>query len=209
MKLRDFIKNGAIWVPSLFAIGRARGQAFTFRDPAFVRKAAEASVGPCTTQQVNLTGNDANQSLGDSSANVYCATKWTASANYTACSVWLQLRNYTGSAPTNNIRAGIWSDSGDNPSALLGGWTSYYSADIANSPTWTDLGSLSSDVSIANGTVYWLVVQSSSVSTPGFRIWYYANTGNSTRGFLTDADGSGTWSLVNATAQGSFRLYSR
>lgn len=52
MNRRNFIKKGAIWVPSLFAIGRARGQAFTFRDPAFVRKTVAGS--SCATTDTSI-----------------------------------------------------------------------------------------------------------------------------------------------------------
>ena len=43
MNRRNFIKRGALWVPTTFAILKSRGQAFTLRDPAMVRK-AESSV---------------------------------------------------------------------------------------------------------------------------------------------------------------------
>lgn len=58
MNRRNFIKQGAIWVPSLFAIGRARGQAFTFRDPAFVRKAVVESVKTSASDDFNRANSD-------------------------------------------------------------------------------------------------------------------------------------------------------
>lgn len=40
---RQFIRGAALWVPPLFAIARARGQALSLADPASVRKAQAAA----------------------------------------------------------------------------------------------------------------------------------------------------------------------
>lgn len=56
MKRREFIKQGALWVPTLFAIGKARGQALSLRDPAFVRKASVGS--SCATTDTSIAHDE-------------------------------------------------------------------------------------------------------------------------------------------------------
>lgn len=61
MNRRSFLKSGALWVPPLFAIGRARGAVLTLADPAMVgrtRTTESAATCKLITAQSQETDND-------------------------------------------------------------------------------------------------------------------------------------------------------
>ena len=78
MKRRDFIRHGTLWVPTLFSIGRARGQAFTFRDPATVRT-SDAPTATCPADgspSVVQTSSAGFDKVGNITDQYYVGQYW-------------------------------------------------------------------------------------------------------------------------------------
>lgn len=153
MKRRDFIKQGALWVPSLFAIGKARGQAFTFRDPAFVRKSSPASAA-CTLWKSQTVNND----YWGGSVDRYQSQK---------------IKNDSGSAITI-CQVDFWFLNGASANDV------YVKARTGYDNTGSDIGSASATVNVASSyndwiTFTWASGNPSISAGTDFFIGYYAS----------------------------------
>lgn len=97
MNRRRFIKRGALWVPPLFAIGRARGQVLTLSDPASTSRTRRvaASAG-CSLWIQQTTDNDYWGGI----ANWFMSQKIknTSGSDITICRVDFIYHDVSGSA---------------------------------------------------------------------------------------------------------------
>ena len=157
MNRRSFIKHGALWVPPLFAIGRARGAVLTLADPAMVGRSRPAGSSSPTLQdsyEWQTTTYSVNMS-----ANYYnSATDWYPTVSFTLS----ELRIYCEKVgtPTMTATPYVYSDSSGSPgSSLTGGTGTAFALSgcpAAGSPASFSISGFS--CAISSGTRYWLVL---------------------------------------------------
>lgn len=182
MNRRRFLKRAGIWVPIAIAfpyIVRAQRSPFTSPDQT-VMLTRRVSQACSTVKNSNVPGTPSSFSaVGNGATSVYNSSKFTASSSYQCCALefWMDKQGSVA-APTGNITAYIFSDSGGSgPSTQLvtSSVISATTLPAKNSATWVKF-TLTSPYSLTNGTVYWMVLSSSIVDVNNYVGAWYPDT---------------------------------
>jgi hypothetical protein len=153
-------------------------------------------------QVISITDGNSNGGSPDgyeygyeSSGAVYrnIAQSFTAGGNWSLSSINLFMYEYSGDNTT--VWVEIWSDnSGDPGSLITNGATNSVSLSGVSDFTWTSF-TFSSEPSLTQSSVYWIVVRSSLDND-----WYYCgfDNGDPIIGNMKQRETSGTWSNVDS-----------
>ena len=204
---RKFLKRGALFVPSAFAILQARAQV-SLSSPGFVDQLiAPVAAGGCSTVRDSYTTDaDVFGQIAATAGNKWVAFKvFAGSGPFSYCKLELDL--FKNGSPTGNLTGYIYSHNStdDCPDALIGSGSGNVDASTlpaAYNTSWTAF-----DVSATPASYpFWMVLTKDSVSfSDNVRIGR-KNAGGDMR-WVEDADGLGIWNLESAR-QARFRLYS-
>ena len=203
---RKFLKRGALFVPSAFAILQARAQV-SLSSPGFVDQlvAPVAAAASCTTVSGSQEGSlTTAANTGVTSDETYTATRFLSTAAYTSCKLELLSCNKFGS-PTYTIAVSIYNDSSGTPSTLNGEWSSEFS--VAGLTTSYAAVTFTFAATIADATSYHIVVRATGSGNDGSN---YIRLGMATlSGYhaYISADGS-TWAARNYHRQFRHKIYS-
>lgn len=156
MNRRRFLKSGALWVPPLFAIGRARGQVLTLSDGAMVSRTRSVAASSSFVLGLNSEGS-ASDTWGADTAIYY---KVTASASGSLSKAYV----YSGSTAAGVVKVALYGPeiSGLPTNAEQIGVSD--SITYGGSAGWYPAGGASISGSVTSGTVYYIVVMISSSS---------------------------------------------
>lgn len=149
----------------------------------------------CNTLRQTKTGVTSENAISDG-GQIAFASKFVASAAYTACKGVLRL-SQSGGAGT--MKFGIFTDNAGEPGALIG---SYSDPVNCSSPTGSEGDVTFSNMSanLINGTTYWAV------------LWFFSGSGVAWYAYVlpgTDLKfNDGAWDINSANASFKYALYS-
>lgn len=128
MNRRSFIKRGSLYLPPLFAIGRARGQVLTLSDPASLSRTRKQSSGGVETLWIEQTAvtdyNDMNRQFAQK-------IKVPGAKEVSKVSIYFF---QTGSRV---VRIGLWSAS-DATGTQYGSWSDNETIPNTSSAGWVE-----------------------------------------------------------------------
>lgn len=208
MNRRRFLKLGSVFVPAAFAVGHAKGQAFTFHDQAFMErsKPASAPAGCDTLRDSATTASSASTTCFNTSSRYYVAQRFTASASYSACKARFYC-SLTGSISAS-LYAQLWSATGTpEPDTLLG--ESASGTAVSSLPASEDAVDFSlPSVALTSGTTYFLALRITAFGDASNNVkWYRYSIGTLTNSIM-HGSAVPVWSLESSARQSRYALYS-
>lgn len=150
--------------------------------------------GACSTTRETKTGATTGSATWDGSFPQW-ASKFSASATYTACKAVLRLSQSGG---TDTMRVGVFADSAGEPGAQVGSWSDSINVTTATGSEG-DVTFSNMSASLTSGNTYWLVLESNGT---GLSWYYYSLPGTSV--FAYD----GTWAEAVADSSFKYTVYS-
>ena len=205
MKRRKFIWTGLLFVPAIRA-----GAQFGLRSPGFVGQLSKKTgSAACTTVRDGATGAASEFDRSSGSGTLYVASKFTAGATYSACSVGMYAYK-VGTLSDKSISVGIFTDSSGTPGTQLEGWSDSIAHSALPSSSAETVVALASPASISSGTAYWVVYRwqgsSSSDSSNNISVSKYNNGAATPLYYSTDA---ASWNLLDNNRSEKFQVYSQ
>lgn len=162
------------------------------------------TVTTCDTaaQKCEGTTNAAYENFG-ATANVYRASKFTASATEIVCSVDLYMLKV--GTPTFNIKVAVYSHDAvnDKPNALVGSWSANKAGADIPAGTWGKFTGMSA--SITNETTYWKVLYTDGNDGSNYGRVYRSDDCGTGR-TMYSADGS-SWTQIQTGDGWLYRFY--
>jgi len=140
-----------------------------------------------------------------------CAQSFTNSAgsNWDATEIYIRARKEEGGVGlTDQLEVYLYSDTGGVPNASLG-WGKVEAADIGAYMGWEEF-TLDSDVTLVNGTTYWIVVQNESYPSKDADDYYVvdgaAAEGYQNGSFMVYNDNSSGWEAWPESMDMNFKV---
>lgn len=182
MNRRRFLKSGALWVPPLFAIGRARGAVLTLADPAMVGRTRPAgsslSCPPDGSPDISQDGTS-TQSIGEIAAYRFHGCFYTAPATKQLCKVGFKLKTSGGDISGKTYTAYVYTLSGTTlDSVITNGTSTGISGSVVTGTAATVLFPFTGNPTLNSGTTYAIVVTPGSTDATNFCIGYYNSSGS-------------------------------
>lgn len=200
MNRRRFLKSGALWVPPLFAIGRARGQVLTLADPAMVGRTRNATSASCDSiiQQNDDSANGGGVST--SLAQVRLGVRFQASSSYAICKAGVRI---TMNETDSDVYIEIRNDATDSVGSLAGTSDAIAGTTIGSvSDTWVEW-TFGTPCSVTASSYYWVMIYRPTTSGTNNMSWYYNNY---VPEHVVKGD-TGSYTDVTTTRATRFRLY--
>lgn len=174
MNRRSFIQLGALWVPPLFAIGRARGQAITLADPAMVGRTRISSSAGCSLWASNTIDNDYYQTTG-------CAQKIKNGGSISVCQVDLLMQRAGADA---TVHVELWTAA--TGGSQIGADSEVLTINAAGFSTkaW---GTFTFSTAPSPTTDFWIRLELDTGTIPRWQVDYEHATNDGTHYPFTDA----------------------
>ncbi len=186
MNRRSFIRRGALYLPPLFAIGRARGQALTLADPAMV--------GRTRSQSAPLTCQLFAQSLEDNDyfgTGTDIAQKIKVTSAIEVCQIDLKLLWQAGT--TGEVKIQCWSNA--NKSGTQYGSDSNSIVVTSGSYFPAAYGAFTFATNPTPSSDFWICLVEVAAQDVGWRMSY------------NHVAGSGYYPYIDATADEAYCAY--
>jgi len=156
--------------------------------------------GACTTLSDSVTTGTVAESVWSSSGKVWNAGTFTAGSSYTLCKLSISAAKV--GSPTMSVTAFIYNDSSNAPGSQVG--TGSGSVAVSTFPaSQGDVFFTGMNVSIVNGTKYWIAIQSTAQDGVNNASWF---VGAGSDFFDASANGT-TWTNEDSNIKARFATY--
>lgn len=197
---RNFVKSGALFVPTIFVPRLIRSQPFA--DVTLAQPLEVATAASCSTVHVqNSAASDGDfHFVGESAGNYYSGQgSWDPEANISICKINFVVIGVAGNVSGKTYVMQIWSqDGGGNLSSNLG-----TSDGVTGNNSWstTDVEfTFSTPVAVTSGTLYSIVLTANGTDGSNFIRITYTGSGQLTgiRALFNSAGTLGSTSSADA-----------